>query len=204
MTDKVAIIGGGGHARVVASILRAKGVDIHGFFDDSYSGSLEIIQGAPLLGRFDDIVNFSDAFQAVYLALGSNLIRKNYYDFLSEHDFLLPSFFHPTAIIESDVSIDCATAVCLGGIVGAEVKIGKGCIINTGCSVDHESIIGNFVHLAPKVAVAGRTSIGSYTFVGINTAIADKLTIGKNVTIGAGSVILTDVPDGAKVFGVHR
>ena len=197
-------MGAGGHARVVASILRANHVNIHGFFDDSYSGSSEIIQGAPLLGRFDDIDNFSDDIQSVYLAVGDNLTRKKYYDFLIEHDFLLPPLFHPTAIIELDTSVCDATVVCLGGIIGTEVKIGKGCIVNTGCSVDHESTIGDFVHLAPKVAIAGRTSIGDYTFVGINTAIADKLTIGENVVIGAGSVILTDVPDGAKIFGVHR
>lgn len=204
MTERVAIMGAGGHGRVVASILRANHINIHGFFDDSYSESSEVIQGAPLLGRFDDIVKFRENIQKVYLALGNNLIRKKYFDFLSENNFLLPSILHPTAIIESDADIDSATAICLGTIVGTEVKIGKGCIINTACSVDHESAIGDFVHLAPKVAIAGRSSIGDYTFVGINTAIADKLTIGKNVVIGAGSVILSDVLDGAKIFGVHR
>lgn len=204
MTEQVAILGAGGHGRVVSAILRANQIKIHGFFDDSYAGSPEIIQGAPLLGRFEDIVNFKDNIQTVYLALGNNLIRKRYFDFLSTHNFLLPSISHPTAIIESDAVIDYASTVCLGAIVATEVKIGKGCIINTGSSVDHESTIGDFVHLAPKVAIAGRTSIGDHTFVGINTAIADQLTIGKNVVIGAGSVILSDVADGAKVCGIHR
>ncbi|MCB2141093.1 acetyltransferase [bacterium] len=204
MSNRAAIMGSGGHGRVVASILRANHINIYGFFDDSYTGSSEIIQGAPLLGSFDDIMKGHDNIHEVYLALGNNLTRKKYFNFLLKKKFLLPSIIHPTAIIESDAGIGSSTTVCMAAIVGTEVRIGKGCIINTGCSVDHESTIGDFVHLAPKVAIAGRTSIGDYTFVGINTAVADKLTIGKNVVIGAGSVILKDVPDGARVFGIHR
>lgn len=204
MKKQAAIMGAGGHARVIASILRAKHTSIYGFFDDSYTGFSEIIQGAPLLGRFNDVINFRNNFQTIYLALGDNLTRKKLFNFLDNHDFFMPTLVHPKAIVESDAVIDDATVVCLGGIISTEVRVGKGCIINTGCSVDHESSIGDFVHLAPQVVVAGRTTIGDFTFVGINTAIADKVTIGKNVVIGAGSVILRDVPDGAKVVGVHR
>ena len=204
MSKQVAIMGAGGHARVIASILRATHAGIYGYFDDSCDYTSEIIQNAPLLGRFNDIVNFKKSIQSVYLALGDNQTRKKYFYSLIDNGFLLPSLVHPTATVESDAIINDAAVICLGGIIGTEVTIGRGCIINTGCSLDHESSIGDFVHLAPKVAVAGRTTIGNFTFVGINTAIADKVTIGRNVMIGAGSVILRDVPDGAKIVGVHR
>jgi sugar O-acyltransferase (sialic acid O-acetyltransferase NeuD family) len=204
VSKQVAIMGAGGHAHVIASILRTTHASIYGYFDDSCDYTSEIIKNAPLLGRFNDIVNYKKSIQSVYLALGDNQIRKKFFDFLIHHGFLLPSLLHPTATVESDTVINDATVICLGTLIGTEVTIGKGSIINTGCSVDHESLIGDFVHLAPKVAVAGRTTIDDFTFVGINTTIADKLTIGRNVVIGAGSVILRDVPDGAKIVGVHR
>jgi len=59
----VAIIGAGGHARVVAAILRAKNKPILGFFDDSYSqDKVEIIQGAPLIGAVSRGLEMGEEF----------------------------------------------------------------------------------------------------------------------------------------------
>jgi sugar O-acyltransferase (sialic acid O-acetyltransferase NeuD family) len=203
MTRKAAIYGAGGHSRVIASILQANDMSLLGFFDDSYSGQLEMIQGAPLLGLFEAILDFKEQINAVYLALGDNYKRAEAFSFLYEHGFTMPPLVHPFSLVETDVTLGSGSIVCIGGILCTEAKIGKGCIINTGCSVDHETVVGDFVHLAPQVAVAGRTKIGDYTFVGINASIADKLTIGKNVVIGAGSVVLRDVPDNMRVVGIY-
>jgi sugar O-acyltransferase (sialic acid O-acetyltransferase NeuD family) len=202
MRRKSAIYGAGGHSRVIASILKANRISLLGIFDDSYSGQREMIQGAPLLGLFEAILDFKNQIDAVYLALGDNYKRGEAFAFLYEHGFTLPPLMHIRSLAETDVTLDSGSVVCLGGILCTEAKIGKGCIINTGCSVDHETIIGDFVHLAPQVAVAGRTRIGDYTFVGMNASVADKLTIGNNVVIGAGSVILRDVPDNMRVVGI--
>lgn len=204
MKKQAAILGAGGHSRVISSILKANNINIFGIFDDSYSGLAETIKGSPLLGQFDDIMRFREDIDSVYLALGDNLLRRKHFNYMIKKGFLMPQLIHPTAIIESDAVISKATTVCLGAIIGTEATIGKGCIINSGCSVDHESSIGDYVHLAPHVSIAGRTSIGDNTFVGINATIADKITIGKNVLIGAGSVILSDVRDGEKIIGIYR
>lgn len=202
--EPVAVMGAGGHARVIASILIANKTEFIGFFDDSCGDELELISGAPVLGAFSDIVQYRDSLHAVYLALGSNAQRRKWFTFLVQNEFILPALCHPSARIEQDATVGMASVVCLGALVGTQVIIGKGSIINTGCSIDHESSVGDFSHLAPRVAVAGRAEIGSNTFVGLNTAIADRVKIGSDVVIGAGSVILTDVPDGIKVVGVHK
>ncbi len=198
-----AIYGAGGHARVVASILRTNEIPILGFFDDSFQEN-ESIQGAPLLGKFKEIINFQDSFNNAYIAIGENNKRANAYHFLAKKGISLPALIHPSALIEIDAHVDAASIVCLGSIIGVEAKIGKGTIINTGCSIDHESIIGDFSHLAPGTIVAGRTHIGSNTFIGLNSAIAHNIKIGNNVTIGAGSIILRDVHDGKKIKGVYH
>ncbi len=201
----VAIIGAGGHARVVAAILRAKNKPILGFFDDSYSqDKVEIIQGAPLIGAVSSVLNYQDKVSAVYLAIGNNYVRQQVFYFLRQHDFLLPPLIHPSAKIDLDVKIGEGTVICLGACVGTEVVIGRGCIINTGASIDHETILGDFVHLAPKSVLAGRVKIGDTTFVGMNVSIADKLSIGKNVVIGAGSIILKNVDNNKKIVGVYH
>ncbi len=202
MTGPVAIYGAGGHARVLASILHALNLPILGYFDDSFAGP-ENIQGAPVLGRFNDIVKFREKASSAVLAIGDNTLREKAFHFLKQEGFSIPPVIHPGAIVESDVTIGEGAVICIGAVIGTEAKIGIGAIINTGGLVDHESEIGDFVHLAPGAAVAGRTSVGHGTFVGMNASIADKICIGRNSLIGAGSVVLRDVPDNHKVLGLH-
>ena len=197
-------MGAGGHARVISSILRVNEIERAGFFDDSFCNDQELIQGVPVLGTFADIVNFKGTLCDVYLAIGNNLQRQEWFAFLERKDFILPPLIHPSALVEQDAAIGRATVVCVGAIVCTQTKIGAGCIINTGCSIDHESSVGGFSHLAPGVTVAGRTDIGSNTFIGVNAAIADRIKIGDNVVIGAGSIVLADVPDNTRIVGVHK
>lgn len=204
MIKEAAVFGSGGHARVIASILRILCQPILGFFDDSYSGNNEIIQGKPLIGNFQDILKYKDRIGSVFIALGNNLERRKSFHFLKAHGFELPFLIHPQALINTDVSIEEASVICMGAKLCTEVRIGKGCILNTGCSVDHESVVGDFVHIAPQTVVAGRSTIGNQTFIGMNACIADKIRVGNNVIIGAGSVVLHNVPDGKKVFGVYH
>jgi sugar O-acyltransferase (sialic acid O-acetyltransferase NeuD family) len=202
--SRVAVIGAGGHARVIISILKSHRIEIMGVFDDSCGQIGELIQEVPVIGPFLEILKYGHLLTAVYLAIGDNQDRYKWHEFLSLNHFELPSLIHPRAIVERDATVGSASSVCVGAIVCTQAVIGRGCIINTGCSIDHESSIGDFSHLAPGVVVAGRTQIGSNTFIGLNSAIANKIRIGNNVIIGAGSVVLSDIPDGARIVGVYK
>lgn len=197
-----AVYGGGGHAHVVASILRARGQAILGFFDDAYVAGQEI-QGAPVLGRLKQILQYRDRISAAYLALGDNLLRSHAFKRLRREGFELPPLVHPSAWVEPGVSVGDGTVICMGAMVATQASLGRACLLNTGCCVDHESSLGDIVHLAPRSVVAGRSHVGELTFVGMGAVVAQGLSIGRRVAIGANSVVLADVPDGAKVLGVH-
>ncbi len=197
-----AIYGAGGHARVISSILRASGISILGFFDDSYDGSGEQIQGKPILGTFADITNFQEHINAVYIAIGDNKTRKHAFETLETENFDMPPLIHPGAFLENDVLVGKGSVVCMGATLATEVKVGRCCIVNTGASVDHESRLGDFVHIAPKAAIAGRVTIGDESFVGIGAAVAEKLALGDRVIVGANSVVLANVPSDTRALGV--
>jgi len=199
-----AIYGAGGHGKVVASILRARGIPIMGFFDDAYTGPDQEVQGIPVIGKCSDILNYRDRITAAYLAVGDNLARSKALKEIHREGIKLPALIHPKAHVEPDAVINDGTVICMGALVGTEASVGRGCILNTGCCLDHESTLGDMVHLAPQVAVAGRTSVGELTFVGMGAVIAQGLTIGSRVVIGANSVVLRDVAEGSKVVGVHH
>ena len=205
MRRKAVIIGSGGHARVIASILKAKLIPCLGCFDDSFTGEKEMIgAGAVLMGRLSDLKSYQNQIDSAYLAVGDNAKRAALFKSLSAMHFRLPVLIHPKALIEKDARINDASVVCIGAIVGTQATVGRGCIINSGCSLDHESRLGNFVHVAPRAAIAGRTIVGDNVFIGINATIAGKLIIGKNAVVGAGAVVLKDVSNGKTVVGVYH
>ena len=50
--------------------------------------------------------------------------------------------------------------------------------------------------------LTGAVNIGREVFIGSSVSIIPGVTVGDGAYIGAGSVVLRDVPAGAKVFGV--
>lgn len=204
MTHAAAILGAGGHARVVVSILRALEIPVLGCFDDDTRLGQSPIKETPLLGRCDDIEQHRKNITHVYLGIGDNQVRAKMYSRATGLGFSLPALVHPAARVEADASIGPGTVVCLGAIVATGASVGCGCILNTGCVLDHESSLGDFVHLAPRSVIAGRTKIGQRSFIGMGAAVAQCLTLGSAVTIGANAVVLRDVPDSAKIVGVHH
>jgi sugar O-acyltransferase (sialic acid O-acetyltransferase NeuD family) len=89
-----------------------------------------------------------------------------------------------------------------GAIAHKFTSIGKQCILNTNCTVDHECKLGNGVHVMGGASIAGRVEIGDFSSVGTNATILPDIVIGKNVYIGAGAVVTKNVKDNTVVAGV--
>lgn len=79
--------------------------------------------------------------------------------------------------------------------INALSRIGNAVICNTGCIIEHECEVDDFVHVGPGTVLCGNVSIGKGTFVGANAVIRQGVHIGKNCMIGAGAVVIRDVFD---------
>ena len=51
-----------------------------------------------------------------------------------------------------------------GVVINCCTRIGKGCIINTGSTIDHDNIIGDYVHISPGAHLAGTIKVGKGTW----------------------------------------
>ena len=198
---KIAIIGAGGHAKVVAdAILESGSHQIFGFFDDEPKLWGRDILGYPVLGPTNSWQNHSiDAF---VVGIGNNLARKKAFGQLKSAGAKLATVIHPRATLGRGVALGEGVVVFSNVVVNSDSQIHANCILNTSCTVDHDCIVGAHVHLAPGVNIAGDVRLGEGVFVGIGAKIIPRISVGDWAVIGAGAAVTRDVTGCTKVVGV--
>ncbi len=199
----IAIIGAGGHGRVVASVLQAADLDIAGFIDSGVKGNLPY----PVLGTDADIASLisKGRIDQFIIGLGSvksgASVRVRLFSDMIKAGLKPVTAVHPTASLASDIELGAGTVIMAGAILNTGVQIGKNCIINTGAIIDHDGKIGDHVHISAGATLSGNVRIGDYALVGAGSTIRQNINIGEDVTLGAGSVVVFDIPAGAVAFG---
>ena len=201
--NKIVLIGGGGHCKVVISILKKmNNFEIAGIVDNYKSESF--ISGIKIIGTDDDLKDiYKSGIHDALITVGSikdNTKRYRLFNMAKAIGYKFPVIISPEAIVD-EVRIDEGTVVMPGSIINIESSIGKNCIINTGSIIEHDCKIGNHCHIAPGVHISGEANVGELSFLGIGTTIIQGIKIGKNVTIGAGSVVIKDISDNVIAVG---
>jgi sugar O-acyltransferase (sialic acid O-acetyltransferase NeuD family) len=196
------IIGAGGHAKVVIDTVRALGtIDVRGVLDDDPLRLGTDVLGVPVRGEasLESIDRFG--VEQAIIAVGSNRARAALARRLAGR-LSWATAIHPTACLSRDVSIGEGTVVFAGAVVQPSSVVGRHVILNTACSVDHDGLVGDFVHIAPGVRLAGNVRVGDGAQLGIGCCIIPGRTIGHWASIGAGSVVVHDIPPDVTVKGV--
>lgn len=201
----VIIVGAGGHAKVLLDVLLCSERKVIGLtdFDKKKWGSL--VNGVPVLGG-DEVV-FSYNIDEIELvngmgSVGSMNKRKNIYEYFKNKEYLFSNVIHPSAIVSSNAVLANGVQLLPGCIVNAGAFIGDNSIVNTRASIDHDVSIGSHVHIAPGVTISGGATIGDCTHIGTGATVIQGVHIGSNVLIGAGAVVVKDIPDNCKAYGV--
>ena len=198
---RIAIIGAGGHAKVVADAVLASGSDqIVGFFDDNPALWKNTIFGLPVRGPIGGWRDHS--VDALILGIGDNAVRKKIFAQFSGAGAKFATALHPRATLARGVVVGEGSVVLANVVVNADTQIGRDCILNTACTVDHDCIVGDHSHLAPGVSVAGDVRIGEGAFAGIGTKMIPQIAVGDWAFIGAGAVVTRNVAAGVRVIGV--
>ncbi len=194
------IFGAGCHGMVVAETALENGFRLSGFLDDDEEKwgkapfedkllELKVLGGKALVKPGDYVI----------LGIGDNHKRRKIGEGLEEMGAHLFGVRNPKASISNSSTVGPGVVIIGHAVVNAAATIGKGTILNTNSTVDHECIIADFVHIAPGVNLAGNVAVGENSFIGIGAKVIPGITIGKDCIVGAGCVILKNVPDGEKV-----
>lgn len=194
----VAIIGYSGHAYVIVDILLSAGRLVTAYCDSEEK--LKNPYHLNYLGKESDVINKLKKYD-VFTCIGHNGIREKVHLEITRLLRAPINAIHPSAVISSSVKLQNGIMIAANATINPLAEIGEGVICNTGCSIDHECIIGDFAHIAPNAVLCGNVTVGKGTFVGANAVIRQGITIGNNVMIGAGTVVIKDIPDNVTVIG---
>ncbi len=202
MNKKLLLIGGGGHCRsVLSSALSLNEYEEIGIVDYTDAS----VSGVPVVGQDEDLpalkkAGWTDAFITVG-SIGNINLRHRLYQMVTDNGFTVPTIIDTTAIIAQDVKVASGCYIGKGVILNSGSCIGKCAIINTGAIIEHDCVVGDFVHISPGTVLCGQVSVGNHSHIGAGSVVRQQIEIGKDVLVGAGSVVVSNIPDCVKAFG---
>ncbi len=196
MSDRLIIIGAGGHGKVVSDIALRSGYTDICFVDDKAQGEC---MGYPIIGNSGQLQTFADGKTEFVIAIGDNATRKQVAE---SNNLPWATLVHPAAQIGSHVKIGKGTVVMANVVVNACATIGAHCIINSGAVVEHDNVLGNYVHISPKAALGGTVTVGDETHIGIGATVKNNIEICGKCLIGAGAVVVDKIDEAGTYVGV--
>ncbi len=191
--QKALIIGTGGNARSVCSLLTAlRKYDLLGFLELNKFNSNEFIMNFPVLGRIDFLESLNKSEIHIFLAEGNNQIRKKLWEKLHRDGFIMPNLISPNSFISDFSDLGQSNIICQNTYIGPLAILGNNNLINTGAIIEHDCIIKDHSHFAPGSIVCGRSIIGNECFLGAGSIVIDNIVIPDQVIIGAGSTVINN------------
>ncbi len=204
ITKSAIVIGGGGHAKVIISILKSySNYKLLGYTDLIDKG---IINDVAYLGTDDILLNQKENLNIFFgLGYGRNVqdnLRNIIIQKFLNTNFIFPPLTAHSSIICKDVILNNGVQVLNNAIINSSSIIDKFSIINTGVIIEHDVLIGKFCQIGPGAVVCGETHIASDVFIGANTTIVDSISISSNVIVGAGSVVTKNITEPGTYVGI--
>lgn len=192
------LVGGGGHATVVAEAALLAGWRIVGFVDDDPNAPLGAT--AERIGSFASIdTRGLTGHHPTIIAVGDLRLRR---ECIARIDGDFATVIHPRAIVSPSATIGAGVFIGPGAVVHTNARIGAHATVNSGAIVEHDVVIGDNAHLAPGAVLGGSVRVGAGTLVGLGARVIPGVHIGVDAIVGAGAVVIRDAPDGVCVVGV--
>lgn len=199
----VVVLGGGGHAKVLISVVRKLPWTILGYVDPRDVGP---VLGVPHAGGDDVLPALLARNPGCAAAMGVGKVdatarRAGIQAAAEALGYRFPTFVSPDALVNDEVELGAGTAVFDGAVLNPGVITGPTCVVNTNATVEHDCQFGTNVHIGPGATVSGGVTIGDHTFVGAGAVVIHGVRIAEACMIGAGAVVTGDLTEPGTYVG---
>jgi sugar O-acyltransferase (sialic acid O-acetyltransferase NeuD family) len=203
----IAIVGAGGFGREVLLLLhqinQARPTwQIQGFYDDN-PALPPTINNFPYLGTVADLLQGQRTL-ALVIAIGDPRVKARIRQQLSSPRFYFPVLMHP-GVANAGFQfneVGEGSIICQASILTTNIVVGRHVLLNLGCTIGHDAVLGDFCSLMPQVNLGGGSTLEAGVFAGTCATVLPRVQVGENTTIGAGTVVTRDLPANCTAVGV--
>lgn len=201
MHPPLILLGAGGHAKVLLSLMQAAGLRVLGVSAPELveSGAL-LWRGIPVLHAADDLAEYRPVEVGLVNGVGAQQARRRLFDRFKARGYVFPVLVHPTAWVDPSAVLGEGVQVMAGSVIQADASLGQNVIVNTQASVDHDCVIEDHVHIAPGASVCGHVHVKTGAFIASGATVIIGIQVGEDAIAGAGASIVRDIEPGAVVL----
>ena len=192
--EDIIVVGGGGHAKVVISILKKLSrLHVVGYTDLQDKG---LILDIPYLGQDSSLAEFSEMNAVLAVGqVGLGHKREEIWTRIRSQLRGFPSIVSPHAIMNEAVKLGEGAFVMDGAVMNSGATSGRGVIVNTSSIIEHDTILEDWVHIAPGATISGGVRIGQYSMIGAAAVVIEGVTVSSDCIVGAGATVIRDLTE---------
>lgn len=200
---KLIIVGASGFGREVAQWVEdinkvSPTWDILGYLDDNLEALNGIKDDFKIIGKIHGWEPSDDEYFACALAFPNT--KYEVVQYLISKGAKFATIIHPSAKINKYVKVGEGSIITPDSKITSNARIGKFTSI-LGSGVGHDAVVGDWSTLSGRCSINGHVQIGEKVYIACGVSIAPSKKVGDGATIGIGSVVISNVKAGTKVFG---
>lgn len=188
----ILILGAGGHALACIGLLEVEGKHrILGLVGKPGEVGKSLL-GYKVIGTDKDLPRLLKKCRDVLVAIGqikTPVLRQTAYQRADSLGASFPVILSPFSHVSPRASLGEGTIVMPGGIVQAGVVVGRNCILNSQCLLEHGVRVGDHCHISTGAILNGDVKIGSGSFVGSGAVMQEGAVIRSNSLVPMGTIV---------------
>ena len=205
LATRLVLVGAGGFGREALDIvvsMNAAGADLEllGYVDD-LPGEHPLIGrlGVTFLGTTDELVRLQAGFA---IGIGSGEVRRKLDSKLTAAGCVPITLVHSMATVGADNRIGEGCILAAGARLTTNITLGRHVDIHVNSTIGHDSVLDDFASVYPGATVSGNVRLREGVTIDTGANVLPGVTIGAGAFVGAGAVVTADVEPGVTVAGV--
>lgn len=196
------LLGAGGHAKVLLSILQQQGLTIAAICAPKPPES-HLFKGIRYLAHDDDILQFSTQHVALVNGVGAlpgKSLRRTLFNRFNELGYQFATVIASSAIVADSARLAAGVQVLPGAIINAEARLDANVLINSGAIIEHDCVLKAHTVISPGAVLCGGVTCGENSYIGAGATVIQQLQLGDNCLVAAGATVVHNLLDNQSIY----
>lgn len=201
---KFAIYGSGGAGREILALARQsiQNASFLGWYDDTKSIGTEI-SGGKVLGGINQLNECKEVIN-VFIAIGDSKQKMKLIQKITNKNIEFPNLIHPSVDVfdYQNLILGKGNIIQKGCSLTCDIRIGDFVFLNLHTTIGHDVVIENFVSTMPSVNISGNCNLGEASYFGTQSLSLPSVNIARETIIGAGACVTKNTEEGKTYVGI--